>query len=107
MIVDCNGLAGVLEPLVTWPTLNHCQKKFCALRNGRAEVDGHAIQDIHTAVNQAHSRPLAVVAKTIKGCGVSFMENRMEWHYLPLNAQQYEQARNEVQQACEMSSADH
>ena len=105
-IVDCNGLQGFgttrdvanLEPL---------SEKFRAFGMDVLEVDGHAIPDIHTAVNQAHSRPLAVVAKTIKGCGVSFMENRMEWHYLPLNAQQYEQARNEVQQACEMSSADH
>lgn len=105
-IVDCNGLQGFgttrdvanLEPL---------SEKFRAFGMDVLEVDGHAIQDIHAAVNQGHSRPLAVVAKTIKGCGVSFMENRMEWHYLPLNAQQYEQARNEVQQACEMSSADH
>lgn len=105
-IVDCNGLQGFgttrdvanLEPL---------SEKFRTFGMDVLEVDGHAIQDIHAAVNQAHSRPLAVVAKTIKGCGVSFMENRMEWHYLPLNAQQYEQARNEVQQACEMSSADH
>ncbi|MGA3318774.1 MAG: transketolase [Candidatus Korobacteraceae bacterium] len=106
MIVDCNGLQGFgttrevanLEPL---------SEKFRAFGMDVLEVDGHAIQDIHAAVNQGHSRPLAVVAKTIKGCGVSFMENQMEWHYLPLSAQQYELACNEVKQACEMSSADH
>ena len=105
LLVDCNGLQGFgttrdvanLEPM---------SEKFRAFGVDVLEIDGHAIQEIHTAVNQCHSRPLAVVARTIKGCGVSFMENRMEWHYLPLNAQQYEQARNEVQQACVTPSAD-
>jgi transketolase len=105
LIVDCNGLQGFgttrevanLEPL---------SEKFGAFRIDALEIDGHAMKDLHAAVNESHSGPLAIVAKTIKGCGVSFMENRMEWHYLPLNAEQYEQARKEVQQACVMSSAD-
>ena len=40
--------------------------------------------------------PLMIVAKTIKGHGVSFMENRLEWHYLPMTSEQYEQACLEV-----------
>jgi len=105
LIVDCNRLQGFgttrevanLEPM---------SEKFRAFGMDVLEVDGHAIRDLHIAVNQRHSRPLAIVARTIKGCGVSFMENRMEWHYLPMNAEQYEQARKEVEQACVMSSAD-
>jgi transketolase len=105
LIIDCNGLQGFgttrevanLEPM---------SEKFRAFGVDVLEVDGHAMQEIHTAMNQCHSRPLAVVARTIKGCGVSFMENRLESHYLPLNAQQYEQARTEVQQACVTPSAD-
>jgi len=104
-IVDCNGLQGFgttrevanLEPLI---------EKFRAFGIDALEIDGHAMENLHAAVAERHSGPLAIVARTIKGCGVSFMENQMEWHYLPLNAQQYEQARNEVQQACVMSSAD-
>jgi transketolase len=105
LIVDCNGLQGFgttrevanLEPL---------SEKFRAFGMDTLEIDGHALNDIHAAVTECQSGPLAIVARTIKGCGVSFMENRMEWHYLPLNARQYEQACNEVEQACVMSSAD-
>jgi transketolase len=105
LMVDCNGLQGFgttrevanLEPM---------SEKFRAFGMDVLEIDGHAIPDLLSAVNQSHSRPLAVVAKTIKGCGVSFMENRMEWHYLPMNAEQYELACKEVEQACVMSSAD-
>jgi transketolase len=40
-----------------------------------------------------------VVAHTHKGHGVSFMEDRLEWHYLPMNPQQYRQARAEVERS--------
>ncbi len=40
--------------------------------------------------------PRAVVAKTVKAHGVSFMVNRMEWHYLPMTEEQYQQALGEV-----------
>jgi transketolase len=36
---------------------------------------------------------------TIKGRGVSFMENKMEWHYLPMNAEQYQLALQEVERS--------
>ena len=36
--------------------------------------------------------PLCVIALTRKGCGVSFMENRLEWHYLPMTDEQYRAA---------------
>ena len=56
------------------------------------------------------SRPIAtsptvIVAHTRKGCGVSFMEDRMEWHYLPMTETQYLQAVQEIEQACETHSA--
>ena len=46
-----------------------------------------------------------VVAQTRKGCGVSFMEDRMEWHYLPMTEAQYRQAVQEIEEACETHSA--
>ena len=39
---------------------------------------------------------MVVVARTTKGRGVSFMENRLEWHYLPMTAAQYHAAAAEV-----------
>ena len=47
--------------------------------------------------------PLAIVAKTTKGCGVSFMENQMDWHYLPMNEEQYQQAVLEVTVCAKLS----
>jgi transketolase len=45
------------------------------------------------------------VAHTKKGCGVSFMENRMEWHYRPLTEAEYRKAVEEVSEGCAMPSA--
>jgi transketolase len=39
---------------------------------------------------------VAIVARTVKGRGVSFMEHRMEWHYLPLTDEQYQAAVAEI-----------
>ena len=48
-----------------------------------AEIDGHNISEICKALKSSHTekRPKAVVANTIKGKGVSFMENVPIWHY--------------------------
>ena len=50
------------------------------------------------AFSTRDSGPRAVVASTHKGCGVSFMRDRMEWHYLPLSEAQYRQAVKEIEQ---------
>ncbi len=44
----------------------------------------------------AGDKPRCVIANTIKGHGVSFMQNKMEWHYLPMSDAQYEQALKEL-----------
>ncbi len=48
-----------------------------------------------------------IIARTCKGRGVSFMEDRLEWHYLPMNEAQYRQAVQEIEQACATRSAGH
>ena len=49
------------------------------------EVDGHNIDELTEALNQKGDKPLAIVANTIKGKGISFMENKVLWHYKPPN----------------------
>ena len=68
--------------------------KFQAFGVDTVEVDGHDLQCLRDTLARVGggSGPLAVVARTKKGCGVPFMEGKMDWHYLPLNAQQYEAA---------------
>jgi transketolase len=60
-------------------------------------VDGHNADAIRTVLNREARLMKIVILKTIKGNGVSFMQNRMEWHYLPLNEQQYHAAIEELE----------
>jgi transketolase len=95
LLVDANGLQGFgttaevagLEPLA---------EKFRAFGLPVAEIDGHDLAAIEAACARAADGPHVILARTRKGCGVSFMENRMEWHYLPLNEAQFRQAMREV-----------
>ena len=65
------------------------------------EVDGHDHVALLAAFarDPAGRRPLCVIAHTIKGRGVSFMENQVSWHHGVLNRVQYDQAMNELQPA--------
>ncbi len=55
-------------------------------------IDGHSFQEIEKALKLKHTRPLVIIAKTIKGKGVSWMEKKFEWHYKNLDKQLYEKA---------------
>ncbi len=98
-IVDLNGLQGFgstkdvadLEPLAA---------KFEQFGWETIEIDGHSAEQIVETLRKPQSRPRAIIAKTTKGCGVSFMAHRMEWHYLPLKKDTYEQAVKEMME-CE------
>jgi transketolase len=62
------------------------------------EVDGHDHDAVRAALERpsADGRPRAVIARTEFGHGVSFMTSRIEWHYLPLDDEQYRLALAEV-----------
>ena len=62
-------------------------------------VDGHNPDAIRAALGSPRNRMRIIVLRTIKGHGVSFMENRMEWHYLPLSREQFDQAIKEIDSA--------
>ncbi len=59
-------------------------------------IDGHDLGQIRNAAAARFSRPHIVFLKTIKGKGVSFMEKKMEWHYLPLTPEKLESALAEL-----------
>ena len=59
-------------------------------------IDGHNLQQIRNAAKKRINKPLLVCMNTIKGKGISFMENKMEWHYLPLDETNYKLAINEL-----------
>ena len=63
------------------------------------EVDGHNLQellDTFRAVPFEEGRPNCVIAHTRKGCGVSFMENRVEWHHRVPTAEELDEALREI-----------
>lgn len=60
------------------------------------EVDGHNTADLAQAFGLPQSGPKVIIAHTIKGKGVSFMEDRLEWHYKSPNGEQCEAAIKEV-----------
>jgi transketolase len=80
-------------------SLSPLADKFHAFGWRTAEVDGHDIEQITNAlsrVDDASDVPLAVIANTVKGKGVSFMEDDNNWHYLVPKPEQVVQAKQEL-----------
>lgn len=97
-IVDYNNLQidGNIEKVAG---LTKIRKKFEAFGFNVIEVDGHNIQELISAFNDVKSKkdmPSVIIAHTIKGKGVSFMEEKAEWHGKAPNKEEYEQAINEL-----------
>ena len=60
-------------------------------------IDGHDADALRAALEAEGQRLKVIILRTIKGHGVSFMEHKMEWHYLPLSAEQYKMAIDEIE----------
>lgn len=60
------------------------------------EIDGHDHMQIHEALSTHSDKPRCIIAHTIKGKGVSFMENEILWHYRPPIGDDYDTARREL-----------
>ncbi|HZJ75462.1 MAG TPA: transketolase [Clostridia bacterium] len=74
-------------------------EKFSAFGWNVIEIDGHCFDEIEKAYNSAKEykgAPTAIIAKTIKGKDVSFMENEVGWHGTAPNEEQYETAMAEL-----------
>jgi len=101
-IVDLNGMQGFGSTQEV-ANLDSLADKFRAFGLTTMEIDGHDVDSISSAL-ASRQGPLAVVARTRKGCGVSFMENQMAWHYLPMSEEQYQQAVREVTECGKLSA---
>lgn len=98
VIVDHNGLQidGKVEDVAG---LVDIKEKFESFGFNTITIDGHDIEEIIHAFDFARQNkgmPTAIIANTIKGKGVSFMENKAEWHGKAPNKEQYEEAINEL-----------
>ena len=100
-IVDYNGLQidGTLEEVNSpYPI----KEKFEAFGWNVIEICGHCFSQIEEAFAAARAckdKPTCIVAKTVKGKGVSFMEDKCDWHGSAPNAEQYAQAMAELDEA--------
>ena len=98
IVVDNNNLqidgkiTDVMNP-------NPIEEKFKAFGFEVMVIDGHDFEQIEAAYQKARAtkgKPFAIVAKTVKGKGVSFMENQASWHGTAPNQEQYEMAVKEL-----------
>ena len=74
-------------------------EKFAAFGFHVIEINGHDFDQLEAAFNEARAvtdRPTAIIQKSVKGKGVSFMEDAVGWHGSAPNAEQYEVAMNEL-----------
>ncbi len=98
VIVDNNNLQidGTLDEVTSpYPI----PEKFAAFGFNVIEIDGHNFDEMETAFAAARActdKPTAIIQKSVKGKGVSFMENQVNWHGSAPNAEQYEAAMAEL-----------
>ena len=92
VIIDKNGLQidGAVEQVMN---VGNVEEKFKAFGFQTVEIDGHDFDKINYALNiREENRPLCIIAKTIKGKGVPFMENQVGWHGKSIDAENAQKA---------------
>ena len=101
VVIDNNNLqidGAISEVMSPYPI----GEKLAAFGLFVQEIDGHNFEQIEAALTAARAekgRPSAIILKTVKGKGVSFMENQVSWHGTAPNDAQYEQAMGELRAA--------
>ncbi|MGN0453378.1 MAG: transketolase [Ruminococcus sp.] len=99
IIVDQNGLQ-IDGPVSEVCGIEPLDKKFESFGFNVIKINGHCFDEIEDAFEKAKAakgQPTAILAKTVKGKGVSFMENQVDWHGKGPNKEEYEKACAELQ----------
>lgn len=99
VIVDINGqqALGYTKEVIDLSPLNH---KWHSFGWDVQEVDGHNIEVITETIEALDSEkgsPHVLLAETVFGKGVSFMERQIKWHYWPMSEAEYRQAMHEIE----------
>lgn len=95
LIVDKNDLQQGARVSQT-NSLDPLDEKLNAFNWHVSVVDGHDVAEIHDALTRKTEKPHAIVGQTIKGQGVSFMQDRVEWHHKVPSSDQIEEAIKEL-----------
>ncbi len=95
ILIDHNSLQGFgrTDEVASMAPLG---KKLAGFDLDLCTIDGHDLDAIRSALSRDSNTCQLIVLETKKGRGVSFMEDRMEWHYLPLDEAQYRSALVEL-----------
>ena len=98
VVIDRNNIQidGFTENVMP---LEPFREKYLSFGWNVIDVDGHNIEEVISAVAEAravYEKPTAIIAHTIPGKGVSFMERKYEWHGMPPNKEQARQALKEL-----------
>lgn len=101
VILDNNNLQidGEIEKV---GGMNNITEKFLSFGFNVVNINGHNIDEIIDAITtakQTKGKPTIIIAKTIKGKGVSFMENKAEWHGKAPSEEEYKLAMDELNKA--------
>jgi transketolase len=107
VIVDCNGVQQTGTTKQVMPT-EPVMDKLIAFNWHVIEVHGHdmlAVLNALDCADEIHGRPVAIVARTTKGKGVSFMENAAKWHGGIPSELQFEQALAELHERAQQCRA--
>ena len=98
--IDYNNLQidGTIEEVNSAAPID---KKFEAFKWHTITIDGNDFDQIEAALKEAETvdKPVAIIAKTVKGMGVSYMENAVNWHGAAPNDELYDQAMKELNEA--------
>jgi len=98
LFVDLNDFISRGQTSVHHPNIYPVDQKFKAFGWAATSVDGHDQEALLRAAKAKDPmQPLAIIGKTIKGKGVSFMENKPIWHFRSPNAEEYRQALAELE----------
>lgn len=100
VIIDNNNLQS-LTTVDNTLSLEPYDKKFLSFGCNVVKVDGHDHEQLNKvfSFNNPHLKPNVVIAKTIKGKGVSYMENEVKWHYKSPNSEELSTAIKEIDNA--------
>lgn len=98
VFVDNNDFISIGRTSESHPHFYPLLEKFSAFGWEVYEVDGHDTKQLYeTATNRLNNKPCVIIGKTVKGKGVSYMENQPVWHYRSPSSEEYKIAMTELE----------
>ena len=106
VVVDRNGCC-ILDYTENCVRLNPLDEKWRAFGWHTFSINGHSYTEITQTLDKIQAgtikKPVAIISNSVKGKGISFMENRPEWHNKMPNEEQTDKARKELETNCIMN----